>query len=71
MARSRRCLRSTAYPLSVRCGSVQTVLCKYEASHTIASHGFPTLPCALLKIYYDDHEEIVRDFARYQPERVL
>jgi len=45
---------------------------KYEASHTIASHGFPTLPCALLKIYYDDHEEIVRDFfARYQPERVI
>ena len=45
---------------------------KYEASRTIASHGFPTLPCALLKIYYDDHEEIVRDFfARYQPERVI
>ena len=45
---------------------------KYEASRTIASHGFPTLPCALLKIYYDDHEEIVRDFfARYQPQRVI
>src|SRR5215475_8040546 len=45
---------------------------KYEASRTIASHGFLTLPCALLKIYYDDHEEIVRDFfARYQPERVI
>jgi D-alanine--D-alanine ligase len=45
---------------------------KYEASRYIASHGFPTFPCALLKIYYDDHAAIVQDFfTRYRPERVI
>ncbi|MGE3537966.1 MAG: hypothetical protein AB7N91_11110 [Candidatus Tectimicrobiota bacterium] len=45
---------------------------KYEASQTIASHGFTTLPCALLKIYYEDHAAIIDDFfARYRPERVI
>lgn len=35
---------------------------KYDANEFIMSQGFFALPSAVLKIYHDDHEKIVRDF---------
>jgi len=71
--RSRRLLEKHGYPLSARVPQpANSALISMRRRTPSRSHGFPTLPGALLKIYYDDHEEIVRDFfARYQPERVI
>lgn len=35
---------------------------KHMANEFIRENGFFALPCALLKIYQDDHEKIIRDF---------
>jgi D-alanine--D-alanine ligase len=35
---------------------------KYEANEFIKSKGFYTLPSAVLKIYHDDHKQIINDF---------
>lgn len=45
---------------------------KYSSNRLLEEHGFFTLPTEVLKIYHDDHEQIVRDFfAKYQLQRAI